>query len=52
MLCNAISQAMQAKVEETPVIKSKKEDVAASIAAVKQDLLSVLPKCEGLVEPI
>ena len=44
VLRDAISQAMQAKVEETPAIKSKMDDVAASISAVKQDLLAVLPK--------
>lgn len=44
VLRDAISQAMQAKVEESPAIKSKMEDVAASISAVKQDLLAVLPK--------
>lgn len=44
VLRDAISQAMQAKVEETPAIKSKMDDVAASIAAVRQDLLAVLPK--------
>lgn len=44
VLRDAISQAMQEKVEESPAIKSKIEDVAASIAAVKQDLLAVLPK--------
>jgi hypothetical protein len=44
VLRDAINQAMQAKVEESSAIKSKMDDVAASIAAVKQDLLSVLPK--------
>lgn len=44
VLREAIAQAMQARVEETPAIKSKMEDVAAAIAAVKRDLIAVLPK--------
>jgi hypothetical protein len=44
VLRDAITQAMQAKAEETPSIKSKMDDVAAAIGAVKRDLIAVLPK--------
>jgi hypothetical protein len=44
VLRDAITQAMKAKVEETPSIKSKMDDLAAAIGAVKRDLIAVLPK--------
>jgi hypothetical protein len=44
MLREAITQAMRFKVEETPAIKSKMDDVAAALGAVKQDLIAELPK--------
>lgn len=35
---------MRAKTNESPAIKSKMDDVAKAVAAVKRDLLSDLPK--------
>ena len=35
---------MRAKVNESPSIKSKMDDVAEAIAAVKRDLIGELPK--------
>ena len=44
VLREAITQAMQAKTNESPSIKSKMDDVAAAVAAVKRDLIGELPK--------
>ena len=35
---------MRAKTNESPGIKSKMDDVAEAVAAVKRDLIEVLPK--------
>ena len=35
---------MRAKTDESPGIKSKMDDVAEAVAAVKRDLIEVLPK--------
>lgn len=40
----AITEAMRAETNESPGIKSKIDDVAAAVAAVKQDLIEELPK--------
>jgi len=44
VLREAITEAMQAKTNESPSIKSKIDDVAAAVAAVKRDLIGELPK--------
>lgn len=44
ILREAIAEAMRAKTNESPSIKSKMNDVAEAVAAVKQDLISGLPK--------
>ena len=44
VLRDAITEAMRAKVNESPRIKSKMDDVAEAIAAVKWDLIGELPK--------
>jgi hypothetical protein len=44
VLRDAITEAMRAKVNESPSIKSKMDDVAEAVAAVKRDLIGVLPK--------
>jgi hypothetical protein len=44
VLRDAITEAMRAKVDESPSIKSKMDDVSWAIAAVKQDLIAELPK--------
>ena len=44
ILREAVTEAMQAKVNESPIIKSKMDDVTEAIAAVKQDLIAKLPK--------
>jgi len=44
ILRGAIQDAMRAKVEESPSIKSKMDDVAEAVAAVKRDLIGELPK--------
>ena len=38
-MCDAITEAMRAKVNESPSIKSKMDDVAEAVAAVKGDLI-------------
>jgi len=38
------TEAMRAKTNESPGIKSKMDDVAEAVAAVKRDLIQVLPK--------
>jgi hypothetical protein len=38
------TKAMRAKTDESPSIKSKMDDVAAAVAAVKRDLIGGLPK--------
>ena len=44
ILRDAITEAMRAKVNESPSIKGKMDDVAEAVAAVKQDLIGELPK--------
>lgn len=44
VLRDAISEAMRAKNNESPSIKSKMDDVAEALAAVKRDLIGELPK--------
>lgn len=44
VLRDAITEAMQAQTNESPSIKSKMDDVAEAVAAVKRDLLDELPK--------
>jgi len=44
VLRDAITEAMRAKTNESPAIKSKMEDVAEAVAAVKRDLIGSLPK--------
>jgi hypothetical protein len=44
VLRDAIAEAMLTKVDESPGIKSKMDDVAEAIAAVKRDLIGELPK--------
>ena len=44
ILREAIAEAMRAKVNESPSIKSKMDDVAEAVAAVKRDLIGELPK--------
>ena len=44
VLREAISDAMRAKTDESPAIKSKMDDVAEAVAAVKRDLIGELPK--------
>ena len=44
VLREAITEAMQAKTNESPSIKRKIDDVAAAVAAVKRELIGELPK--------
>ena len=44
VLRDAISEAMRAKTNESPSIKSRMDDVAEAVAAVKRDLIGELPK--------
>ena len=44
VLREAIAEAMRAKTDESPSIKSKMDDVAEAVAAVKRDLIGELPK--------
>ena len=44
VLREAITEAMQAKTNESPSIKSKMDDVAEAVAAVKRHLIGALPK--------
>lgn len=44
VLRDAITEAMWAGVNESPSIKSKMDDVAEAVAAVKRDLIGALPK--------
>lgn len=44
VLRDAITEAMKAQVSESPSIKSKMDDVADALAAVKRDLIAELPK--------
>jgi hypothetical protein len=46
ILRDAITEAMQAKTNESPSIKSKMDDVAEAVAAVKRDLIGELPKMQ------
>jgi len=44
VLREAIAEAMRAKTNESPSIKSKMADVAEAVAVVKRDLIGELPK--------
>ena len=44
VLRESIAEAMWAKTDESPGIKSKMDDVAEAVAAVKRDLIGELPK--------
>lgn len=44
ILRDAITEAMQSKTNESPSIKSRMDEVAEAVAAVKRDLIGVLPK--------
>ena len=44
VLRDAIKEAMLSKTNESPSIKSKMDEVAEAVAAVKRDLIGVLPK--------
>jgi len=44
VLRDAITEALRAKTDESPSIKSKMDDVAEAVAAVKRDLIGELPK--------
>jgi hypothetical protein len=44
VLREAITEAMQLQANESPAIKSRIDDVAEAVAAVKRDLISELPK--------
>lgn len=44
VLRDAIAEAMQAKRNESPSIKSKMDDIAEAVAAVQRDLIGELPK--------
>jgi hypothetical protein len=44
ILRDAITEAMQSKTNESPNIKSKMDEVAEAVAAVKRDLIAELPK--------
>lgn len=46
VLREAITGAMRAKTNESPSIKSKMDDVAEAVAAVKRDLIGELPKMQ------
>lgn len=44
VLRDAITAAMRAETNESPSIKSRIDDVAQAVAAVKRDLIAELPK--------
>ena len=44
VLREAITEAMHLETNESPAIKSRIDDVAEAVAAVKRDLISELPK--------
>jgi hypothetical protein len=44
VLREAITEAMQLQTNESPAIKSRIDDVAEAVAAVKRDLICELPK--------
>ena len=44
VLREAIAEAMRARTDESPGIKSKMDDVAEAVAAVKRDLIGELPR--------
>ncbi len=44
VLRDAIAEAMKARINESPSIKSNMDDVAEAVAAVKRDLIGELPK--------
>jgi hypothetical protein len=44
VLREAIAEAMRAKTDESPAIKSKMDEVAEAAVAVKRDLIGELPK--------
>ena len=52
VLREAIAEAMRAKTDESPNIKSKMDDVAEAVAAVKRDLIAGLPSCVGPAGPM
>ena len=49
MLRDAITKALRAKTDESPGIKSRMNDAAEAIAALKRDLIGALPRmrCSG-----
>ncbi len=44
VLREAVTEAMRAETNESPSIKSRIDDVAQAVAAVKRDLIAELPK--------
>ena len=46
VLREAIAEAMRAKSDESPAIKSKMDDMAEAVAAVKTDLIGALPRMQ------
>ena len=44
VLRNAITEAMKERINESLSIKSKMDDVAEAVAAVRRDLMADLPK--------
>jgi len=44
VLLDALGEGMRAEKNESPGIKSRIDDVAAAVAAVKRDLIGELPK--------
>jgi hypothetical protein len=44
VLREAVAEAMRAKSDESPGIKSKMDDVAKAVASVKRNLIGELPK--------
>lgn len=44
VLRDAITEAMKERINESPSIKSKMDDVAEAVAAVRRDLIGDLPK--------
>jgi hypothetical protein len=47
VLREAITEAMRTKINESPSIKSKMDDVAEAVAAVNRNLIGELPKMRG-----
>jgi len=44
VLRDAITEAMKERIDEAPSIKSKMDDVAEAVSAVRRDLMADLPK--------